>query len=661
MSKALLDYILKKEHHKFRINAPELAEEYKEKGLSPIERMTDRFEKLCSLETPHFLPEEKICFVRTIKNIPDCFTEDEWAELKDKYFIHELGYLSNLSPDYEDIIKCGLLAKRETANEYQRRSIDAILGLVNRYKEEAIKEGKTEIAKVLERVPAYGATSFIEALQSFRIVHFALWLEGNYHNTVGRLDKYMYPYLKADMEKGLYTEETALALVEDFFLSFNKDSDLYVGVQQGDNGQSLMLGGIDKNGNEVFNLLSKLCLQASKNLLLIDPKINLRVNKNTPVETYVLGSELTKAGLGFPQYSNDDVVIDGLVKLGYDREDACEYVTAACWEFIVPKVGADVANIGALNFPKVVDNALHKHLLTSETYDDFAKEVKKEINAECDIICGNLKDLWFVPSPFMSVMCNNATIWDGGKYNNFGIHGTGVATGADSLAVIKKYVFEEKSISKEELLDAVDTNFENAPELLHKLRYEAPKMGNNIDFVDDIAVWLLDTFSDALKGRKNCRGGIYRAGTGSAMFYLWHANEIGASPDGRLKKEPFGTNFSASIFADIKGPLSVIKSFSKPHFENAINGGPLTLEFHNSMFKDEDSVEKVAMLVKSFVELGGHQLQLNAVNLETLKDAQAHPEKYQQLVVRIWGWSAYFVELDKEYQDHVMLRQEYTL
>ena len=145
------------------------------------------------------------------------------------------------------------------------------------------------------------------------------------------------------------------------------------------------------------------------------------------------------------------------------------------------------------------------------------------------------------------------------------------------------------------------------------------------------------------------------------MFYLWHANEIGASPDGRLKKEPFGTNFSASIFADIKGPLSVIKSFSKPHFEKAINGGPLTLEFHNSMFKDEGSVEKVAMLVKSFVELGGHQLQLNAVNLETLKDAQAHPEKYQQLVVRIWGWSAYFVELDKEYQDHVMLRQEYTL
>ena len=134
----------------------------------------------------------------------------------------------------------------------------------------------------------------------------------------------------------------------------------------------MVLGGMGS-----FDDFSHICMEASLELNLIDPKINLRVNKNTPVETYVLGSELTKAGLGFPQYSNDDVVIDGLVKLGYDREDACEYVTAACWEFIVPKVGADVANIGALNFPKVVDNALHKHLLTSETYDDFAKEVKK--------------------------------------------------------------------------------------------------------------------------------------------------------------------------------------------------------------------------------------------------------------------------------------------
>ena len=178
---------------------------------------------------------------------------------------------------------------------------------------------------------------------------------------------------------------------------------------------------------------------------------------------------------------------------------------------------------------------------------------------------------------------------------------------------------------------------------------------------DVCLVALLDTLADALAGRQNDRGGCYRAGTGSAMYYLWHANEIGASPDGRRKGEPLGTNFSVSLFARVKGPVSVIGSMTKPHFERAINGGPLTLEFHQSLFTDEESIRKVGQIVKAFIDRGGHQLQLNAVNVERLKDAQLHPEKYPQLVVRIWGWSAYFVELDKPYQDHVIARHEYAL
>lgn len=663
MSRELLTYILKKEHHKYRKDFPEydnLAEQYAKLGLSPKERMTRRFELLTSLETPVLLEGEKICFLRTVKKVPDCFTKEEWEEIRSQHFIHELGYLSNLSPDYEDAIQRGLLEKRKEADEYGKRVIDAIFALTDRYKAQAEAEGKKELAKVLERVPRYGATSFYEALQFFRIIHFSLWLEGNYHVTVGRFDKYMGPYLTADLEKGVYTRESALEMVEDFFISFNKDSDLYPGVQQGDNGQSMVLGGIDENGKEVFCLLSELCLEASKNLLLIDPKINLRVNKNTPVRIYELGTELTKAGLGFPQYSNDDVVLKGLTQLGYDYKDACDYVVAACWEFIIPKVGADVANIGALSFPKVIDRCLHQHLFTCENFDDFLEKVKEEIGKECDEICGNIKDLWFVPSPFMNVMMRGG-IYEGGKYNNFGIHGTGIATAADSLAVIKKYVYEEKRFTKEALLSGVDSDFENEKEMLPVLRYEAPKMGNNEELPDSMAVVLLETFADCLKGRKNCRGGIFRAGTGSAMFYLWHANEIGASPDGRRKGEPFGTNFSASLFARINGPLSVIQSFTKPDLSKTINGGPLTLEFSASMFRNEESVKKVAALVKTYIDMGGHQLQLNAVNSELLKEAQAHPEEHRQLVVRIWGWSAYFVELDKEYQDHVLRRQQYTV
>lgn len=511
-TKKLYDYILNKEHHKFR---KEISLAF-DKNMTPIERMTYRFEEMCKAEIPVILEGEKIVFIRTVKNIPDIFSEDEWKEIKSKHYIHELGYMSNLSPNYERVIKNGLLKERENADEYGKRS------------------------------------------------------------------------------------------------------------------------------------------------KMIDPKINLRVNKKTPIEVYELGSRLTKAGLGFPQYSNDDIVIDGLKKLGYSEQDARDYVVAACWEFIIPKVGADVANIGALSFPKVVDTVLHGDLKNCTTFEEFENCMKAEIKKSCDEICDNIKDLWFVPSPFMNI-CMDCDIYTGGKYNNFGIHGSGVATAADSLEVIKKYVFEEKSVTAEELIEAVDSDFEKHSELLPKFRFETPKMGNDIDEVDNLAVKLLDWFADGLEGRKNCRGGVFRAGTGTAMYYLWHANEIGASPDGRRKGEPFGTNFSASLFAKINGPFSVVKSFTKPHYERAINGGPLTLEFHNSMFTDDDCINKVATLVKTFIDMGGHQLQLNAVNMEAMKDAQIHPENHKQLVVRIWGWSAYFVELDKEYQDHVMSRQEYIV
>ena len=186
-------------------------------------------------------------------------------------------------------------------------------------------------------------------------------------------------------------------------------------------------------------------------------------------------------------------------------------------------------------------------------------------------------------------------------------------------------------------------------------------MGQDDDFPDGLCRELLDMFSHSLKGKRNCRGGIYRAGTGTAMYYLWFTKDIGASPDGRRKGEALGTNFSPSLFARTKGPVSVIKSFTKQHFEDAINGGPLTLEFHSSMFSDPDCVNKVAKTVKAFIDLGGHQLQLNVVNIGAMRDAQLHPELHRQLVVRIWGWSAYFTELDKEYQDHVIARQEYKL
>lgn len=648
----LKEYILNKEHHKFRreVNGIDL-----KKSADIAERICDRFEKLCALETPVILPDEKICFIRTVKNLPEIISDVEWEKIKKHHFVHESGFVSNMCPEYGEIIKDGLLKRAQFADEYGKREIAAIIDLADRYREEAMIQGRMDIAESLENIPRYGAKNFREALQFLRILHYALWLEGSYHNTVGRFDKYMYPYLKKDIDDGVYTEESALELLEDFFISFNKDSDLYPGVQQGDNGQSMVLGGIDESGKNVFNLLSELCLKASKNLMMIDPKINLRVNKNTPIEVYELGSELTRAGLGFPQYSNDDIVIEGLEKIGYDRKDAGNYAIAACWEFIIPGKGADIANIDALSFPKVVNRAMYKYLLSCKTFRDFEKRVHEEIAAECDAICNKIQNVWFVPSPLMKIYMPEI------KYHNFGIHGTGIATATDSMYSIKKHIYDVKDIQKGELLEAVQSDFKLHDELLPLLRFHTEKMGNDVDEVDNIATNLLKCFSDNLSSRKNCMGGRFRAGTGSAMYYLWHANEIGASADGRRKGEPFGTNFSPSLFAKISGPFSVIKSFTKQDFVNAANGGPLTLEFHHSMVSNDECVKKIAALVKAYIAMGGIQLQLNVVNIEKMKDAQKHPEKYPQLVVRIWGWSAHFVELDREFQNHVIKRQEYTL
>lgn len=655
------DYILSGAHKAYRVPVTDdLATAYAAEGLPSIERITRRFTLLCDRQVPHILPGQQIVFLRTTANAPALFTDAEWAEISEKHYIHELGYMSNVTPDYERILSRGLLAVREEANEYGKREIDALLRLSDRYRDEAVRTGRDDVAQVLTQVPRYPARGLREALQFFRILHYAIWLEGTYHVTCGRFDKYMRPYYEAD--KARYTDEELLALLRDFFLSFNVDSDMYPGVQQGDNGQSMVLGGIDETGADVFSHFSELCLRASGENLLIDPKINMRVSKDTPMEQFVAGSRLTARGMGFPQYSNDDVVIPGLTRLGYRYEDAVNYGVAACWEFIVPGKGCDVANIAALSFPKLVDEVLHGAFRDDMTRTSLRSAMQSAILRRCDAITDSVRDLWFIPAPFLSLFfdCPDGDISRGSLYNNFGIHGTGLSTAADSLAAMEKYVLCEKRFSADTLREAVDSDFAVHEELLPILRNEAPKMGAD-DAADEWAAFLLGAFAGALVGRKNCRGGIWRAGTGSAMYYLWHAAEIGASPDGRRRGEPFATNYSPSLFARTGGPVSVIRSFTKPDLTRTINGGPLTLEFDASVFHAEDAAEKLSALVRYYIVRGGHQLQLNVVDRDTLLDAQAHPEKYAHLIVRIWGWSAYFVELDKPYQDHVIARHEYAL
>ncbi len=681
--KKLLDATFDKVQKKYRrdVDWKPLLESFIANNVDDSTRARMGLVEMLKAETPAFLEGETIAFLRTVKQIPDLHSDAEIAANKAKGIAYgEKGVVFNLTADFGPTIRDGLMARLREMDARiarcraegddegihfltnARLSIIAVMELADRYREAAEQQGLTTIAETLAQVPAKGARTFHEALQALRILHYCMWCEGEYHCGLGRIDQYLLPYLETDLAAGRLTEESALEELEEFFLACNRDSDLYIGVQQGDNGQSVMLGGCTRDGRPAFNRLSRLALKACGELKLVDPKINLRVDKNTPREIYELGTELTKAGLGFPQYANDDVVIPALVKWGYSLEDARDYSVAACWEFLIPGCGMDINNIDAVSLPKCLDTVLRKG---ADSFDALKANLKDEIVHQCDLLQEKYKHVEVFPGPYVSVIStgcieNARDICKGAKYNNFGIHGTGIAVAVDSLASVRELVFDKKLVTMDALVKLMDTDFAERPEILAAARH-APKMGNADAAADDLAKWLVDTWADALAGRKNDRGGIYRPGTGSAMYYIWHANELPASADGRLKGHPFSANYAPSLDVPVKGPLSVIRSFTEPDLGRVCNGGPLTIEVHDSAFREADGVEKVAQLVKFFVDRGGHQLQINAINRETLVDAQKNPDLHRHLIVRVWGWSGYFIELDKPYQDQVIKRVELAI
>ena len=685
--KSLLDRTFDKEQRKFRrdVDWKPLLEKFIAEGTGDEARARIGLVEMLAAETPAFMEGERIAFLRTVRQIPDLHSDEEMdARRRNGTAFGEKGVVFNLTADFGPAIHEGLgarlgaidarLAKcREEGDaegveflENARLSVLAVLDLAERYRAEAEKRGLSEIAETLSRVPYFGARTLHEALQSLRILHYAMWCEGEYHCGLGRIDQYLLPYYYADVAAGRLDEDGALELVEEFFIACNRDSDLYIGVQQGDNGQSVMLGGLSRDGTPAFNALSRLCLKACGELKLVDPKINLRVDRTTPIDVYEAGTELTAKGLGFPQYANDDVVIPALERWGYETEDARDYSVAACWEFLVPGCGMDINNIDAVSFVGCLDAALRRLVKdrgdVAVSFDDVKAEFRGEVQRRADALVEKYRHVEILPGPFVSVISTGCVekardISKGAKYNNFGIHGTGISVAVDSLASVRELVFDRRLVTLSELVGLLDTDFAGRDDVRAAAK-AAPKMGNADPRADDIAKWLLDFWGHAFDGKRNDRGGIFRPGTGSAMYYIWHAREVRASADGRLAGEPLSANYAPSLDVPVKGPVSVVRSFTEPDLRPVCNGGPLTIEIHDSAFAMPDGVAKVAHLVKFFIDRGGHQLQINTINRTTLKEAQEHPELHRHLIVRVWGWSGYFVELDREYQDQIISRVE---
>ena len=588
--------------------------------------------------------------------------------------------MNNFTPDYAWAMQNGFSAIRkdlhkrgEAASEDRKgfflsaaEHIDGIFDLSERYREYAEKNGAKCLADALKNVPANKPENYYEALVFIKIIIYSLRASYVDHVTLGRFDQYMYPYYLASIRNGA-TEKEILEQTELFFISLNLDTDLYCGVQQGDNGQSLVLGGKTPEKADAYNELSEIVMTAAEELCLIDPKINLRVNKNTPLSRFIRATRLTKKGLGFPQYLNDDVVIPGLEKLGYEYKDACDYAVAACWEFIIPAESYDVSNIVTMNFPLVVRRASMCSLRKCDSYDEFFTCVCQSLYDFFEQLkikaAGDHLSMKYC-NPYASLYvrgCREKGLdytEHGAKYNNDGVHGLGIAPAVDALAAIKKLCFDEKTLDKSVLVKALAANFEGFEEVRNRL-LACPKTGNNDELTNGIMSALLDFYAETVDNVQGSVGGVFRAGTGGSMDYVTMSRGVGATADGRKAGQPYPASFSPSIGVKANGPLSVVQTFTSFDMTKIINGGPLTLEMHDNVFRNDEGIEKVAALVKTFISLGGHELQLNSISRERLLDAQAHPEKYPDLIVRVWGWSGYFNELDVEYQNHVISRTEY--
>jgi formate C-acetyltransferase len=634
---------------------------------------------------------DRIVFARTVKRVPPVYDEAAWSQLTKGRTLHELGPISNICADWGMVLSEGLEGRKQAAVDARKRvadnpesrefldcaleTIDAALLLASRYEEEARRLGRNDLAEVLANVPAHRPRSFHEALQAMRILHSVVWMGGHYHVGLDRFDQYMWPYLNADLDSGRLTIPAAEELLAEFFISLNKDSDLYPGVQQGDNGQSLMLGGTTRDGRDAVNELTWMAIRVAHYTNLIDPKINLRITPKTDLSLLTMATELTRKGLGFPQYSNDEVVIPALVNHGYELEDARDYAVAACWEFLIPGKGMEVVNIGAVSMPAAVDAGIRQGLRQRESFKQLCASIAEDIRAQVNHLVNSYRTLLVPPAPYYSVLMDGCLerardLSRGLKYNNYGIHGAGSANAADAMAAVRRFVFEDRSVQPQDLLTALDANFEGYEPLRRKLAEDGPKVGNNDAAADGMMTQLFEWFADACEAvQDNGRGGRLRPGTGSAMYYVWLARgkdamrepAVGATAEGRKMGEFLAANLAPSNNAPIRGPISVLQSFAKIPYGRVFNGGPITMELSDSIFSDAEAVTKVAMLVRTFARVGCQQLQLNTVNLETLLDAKKHPEKHKNLIVRVWGWSGYFCELAPEYQDHVIARHIYAM
>ncbi len=609
---------------------------------------------------------------------------------KIKKTMDELDYIND--PDAVD--KCEELKAMDIA-------CDAVIILGERYHKLALEMAEKEedaarkaellqIAANLEVVPAHKPQTYWQAIQLYWFTHLAVTTELNPWDAFspGRLDQHLYPYYKKDVEDGILDDEKALELLECLWVKFyNQPAPVKVGITLKESATytdfaNINTGGVTPDGRNGVNNVSYLILDCMDEMKLVQPNSNVTISRKTPAKFLKRACEISRKGWGQPAFYNTEAQIMELVNAGKALEDARRGGSSGCVETGAWGSEAYILT-GYLNIPKVFQLTLFNgydeysgkqiglklgYAKDFKTFDELWAAFKKQLEYIVDIkIRGNnvIEKLYAedMPAPCLSVVTNDCISKGkdynagGARYNTSYIQGVGIGTVTDCVAAIKYNVYDKKNFTMEELIEAMEHDYEGYDAIYRMVHDKSPKYGNDDDYADNIMQDIFELYRSTITGRPNMKGGKYGVDMLPTTCHVYFGDVILATPNGRKAHKPVSEGISPEKSADTHGPTAVIKSCSKmDHLATA--GTLLNQKFTPDVVAGEEGLNNMASLIRSYFSMDGHHIQFNVVDRQTLINAQKHPEDYKDLIVRVAGYSDFFRNLDKPLQDEIINRTE---
>jgi formate C-acetyltransferase len=550
-----------------------------------------------------------------------------------------------------------------------------------------------KISEICRRVPAHKPETFYEALQMYWFVHLGTITELNGWDamTPGHLDQHLQPFYERELAAGLLDRGKAKELISCLWIKVNNHTaPPKVGVTAKESGTyndftQINLGGVNAAGGDASNEVSYICLEVSDELHLLQPQPSVHISNKTPDRFLKAATKVIRKGYGYPSVFNTEAVIMEQVRVGKTVEDAREGGTSGCIETGAFGKEAYILT-GYLNVPKILEITLNNGVdqLTGkkisietgdplsfasyqEFYGAFCRQLEYVVNLKIRV--NNYIERMYAkysPAPFLSVVIHDCIekgkdYYNGGpRYNTNYIQCCGIGTVTDSLSAIKTHVFDNGSVTMDRLLTALKNNFQDEEPLRLRLWNRTPFFGNDDDYADNIMQDVYSSLFATIDGKANTKGTVYHLNMLSTTCHVYFGKMLGASANGRFAGLPASDGTSPSHGADRNGPTAVIKSLSK--MDQSKSGGTLLNQrFLPSVLATEQNLDKLGGLIRTYFTLGGHHIQFNVIDSKTLRSAQQHPDEYRNLLVRVAGYSDYFVDLDQEHQEEIISRTEQEL